>query len=129
MWSVIVVTLNEANKTILLLQEVVAGWTGGLLLEGQDDQILAAEQALLDTKTRIRDAKRRARLAETFEEQRGLQEDLKTLERQRRRQRQTIFDVEDEIEARRDQLIEALEERMKKKTLVHPLFRIHWQIV
>ena len=129
MWSVIVVTLNEANKTILLLQEVVAGWTGGLLLEGQDDQILAAEQALLGTKTRIRDAKRRARLAETFEEQRGLQEDLKTLERQRRRQRQTIFDVEDEIEARRDQLIEALEERMKKKTLVHPLFRIHWQIV
>ena len=129
MRSVIVVTLNAANKTILLLQEVVAGWTGGLLLEGQVDQILAAEQALLDTKTRIRDAKRRARLAETFEEQRGLQEDLKTLERQRRRQRQTIFDVEDEIEARRDQLIEALEERMKKKTLVHPLFRIHWQIV
>ena len=94
-----------------------------------DDQALAAEQALLDTKTRIRDAKRRASLAETVEEQRTLQEDLITLERQQRRQRQAIFDVEDEIEARRDQLIEALEKRMKKRTLVHPLLRIRWQIV
>jgi len=34
--------------------------------------------------------------------------------------------VEGEIEARRDQLIDALEERMKKKTLVHPLFRMRW---
>jgi len=35
MRPVIVVTLNEVIKTVLLLQEVVAGWTGGLLLEGQ----------------------------------------------------------------------------------------------
>jgi hypothetical protein len=91
--------------------------------------ILSAKQNLLDTKTRIQDAKRRARLAESVEEQRTLQEDLKTLERQQRRQRQSLFDVEDEIEAHRDQLIEALEKRMKKKTLVHPLFRIRWQIV
>ena len=80
----------------------------------------------MDTKTCIRDAKRRARLAETVEEQRALQEDLKNLERQQRRQRQAIFDVEDEIEARRDQLIEALEKRMKKEdlgafALSHPL--------
>lgn len=94
-----------------------------------DDQILSAEQALVDTKTRIRDAKRRARTAETVEEQRELQETLKTLERQQRRQRQEIFDVEDEIEERRDQLIAALEKRLKKKTLVRPLFRIRWQLV
>jgi len=37
--------------------------------------------------------------------------------------------VEDEIEVRRGQLIEALEKRMKQKTLIHPLSRIHWQIV
>ena len=94
-----------------------------------DDQILAAEQALVDTKTRIRDTKRRARMAETVEEQRELQEALKTLERQQRRHRQEIFDVEDQIEERRDQLIEALEKRIKQKTLVHPLFRIKWQLV
>jgi hypothetical protein len=44
------------------------------------------------------------------------------------RQRQQILDVEDEIEARRDQFIEALEKRLKQKTLVHPVFRIRWQL-
>ncbi|MES9950259.1 MAG: hypothetical protein ABW118_14980 [Candidatus Thiodiazotropha sp.] len=52
-----------------------------------------------------------------------------TTSRQQRRQRQEIFDVEDDIEEKRDQLIEALERRMKQKTLVHLLFRIRWEIV
>ncbi|MES9813224.1 MAG: hypothetical protein ABW161_09825 [Candidatus Thiodiazotropha sp.] len=52
-----------------------------------------------------------------------------TASRQQRRQRQEIFDVEDDIEEKRDQLIEALERRMKQKTLVHLLFRIRWEIV
>jgi hypothetical protein len=94
-----------------------------------DDQILAAEQSLIDTKIRIRDTKRRTRTAETVEEQKRLQEELKNLDRQQRKQRQEIFTVEDEIEVRRDQLIEALEKRLKQKTLVHPLFRIRWQLV
>ncbi|KAA6187003.1 ATP-dependent helicase [Thiohalocapsa marina] len=94
-----------------------------------DDQILAAEQALQDTKSRLKDTKRRARLAEQVEEQKALQEEIRTLERRQRRQRQAIFDVEDEIESKRDQLIDALERRLKQKTLVHFLFRIRWELV
>jgi predicted nucleic acid-binding Zn-ribbon protein len=93
-----------------------------------DDQILAAEQVLQDTKSRLKDTKRRARLAEKVEEQKALQEEIKTLERRQRRQRQEIFEVEDEIESKRDQFIEALERRLKQKTLVHLLFRIRWEI-
>lgn len=93
-----------------------------------DDQVLAAEQALQDTKSRLRDTKRRARLAERVEEQKSLQEETRNLERRQRRQRQEIFDAEDEIESKRDQLIEALERRLKQKTLVHFLFRIRWEI-
>ena len=91
--------------------------------------ILAAEQALQDTKSRLKDTKRRARLAEQVEEQKALQEEIKNLERRQRRQRQEIVDVEDEIESKRDQLIEALERRLKQKTLVHFLFRIRWELV
>jgi len=94
-----------------------------------DDQILAAEQVLEETKFKLRDAKRRSRQAETVVEQKDLQEEIKKLERIQRRHRQEIFDVEDQIEQRRDQLIEALEKRMKQKTVIHPLFRIRWQIV
>lgn len=41
-------------------------------------------------------------------------EGIKQLER---RQRQKIYDVEDEIEARRDELIEALERQMFKRSI------------
>jgi hypothetical protein len=37
--------------------------------------------------------------------------------------------VEDAIEARRDQLIEALEKRMHQKSSSHHLFRIRWRLV
>jgi hypothetical protein len=67
----------------------------------------------------IEDTKRRARLAERVEEQKSLQEEIKNLERRERRQRQEIFDMEGEIEWKRDQLIE---------TLVHLLFRVRWEL-
>lgn len=94
-----------------------------------EDQIHSAEQQLEDTKIKIRDTKRKARTAQTIEEQKQFQEELKSLERQQRRQRQAIFDVEDEIEQRRDDLIEALERRMHQKSTTHHLFRIRWQLV
>jgi integrase len=45
-----------------------------------------------------------------------------------RRQRQEIFDVEDEIESRRDALIDALEQQMHQKSSSHLLFRIRWRL-
>jgi len=112
--------LDENDQYFQREREKLENWA--------DDQILAAEQTLQDTKSRLRDSKRRARLSDTVEEQKQCQEEIKNLERRQRRQRQEIFDVEDEIEAKRDQLIEALERRLKKKTLVHLLFRIRWEI-
>lgn len=94
-----------------------------------EDQTLAAEQALHDTKARLKDAKRRARAAGTVEEQAAIQEEIKALERQQRRQRQEIFDVEDEIEAKRDALIAALERRLNQRSHSVRLFRIRWRIV
>ncbi|GAA3913912.1 SNF2-related protein [Luteimonas lutimaris] len=93
-----------------------------------DDQLLAAEQTLHDTKARLKDAKRRSRAASTVEEQAAIQEEIKALERQQRRQRQEIFDVEDEIEARRDALIAALEQRLNQSSSSVPLFRIRWRL-
>jgi ERCC4-related helicase len=94
-----------------------------------DDQIHSAEKQLQDTKDRIKDAKRRARVAETPQEQKIAQEELKELETRQRRQRQKIFEVEDEIEAQRDRFIEALERRMHQKSTTHHLFRIRWHLV
>ena len=94
-----------------------------------DDKILAAEQALQDTKAKLRGLKRDSRQAETVEQQHAIQRQIRDLERLQRRQRQQIFDVEDEIIEKRDQLIEALEQRMNQHTETARLFTIRWKVV
>ncbi|MEQ6344797.1 SNF2-related protein [Vibrio cyclitrophicus] len=94
-----------------------------------EDKVMAAEEALRDTKAQIRSLKREARHAQSVEEQKANQEQIKKLERQQRRQRSDIFDVEDEIADKRDELIAALEERMKQKTNVTELFTVRWSVV
>ncbi|WP_339671684.1 SNF2-related protein [Dasania marina] len=94
-----------------------------------DDKALSAEQALQDTKARIKALKRESRQALSMEEQQAAQKQLRELERQQRKQRQEIFDVEDEIMGKRDQLIEQLEQRLKQKTDVKELFTIRWRVV
>ena len=93
-----------------------------------DDKIAGAEQALYDTKAKIKGLKRESRQAQTLEEQKQLQEKIKTEERKQRRQRQEIFDVEDEILEKRDQLIDALEKRLNQNTKTEELFTIRWQV-
>ncbi|MCS3903861.1 SNF2 family DNA or RNA helicase [Methylohalomonas lacus] len=112
--------LDENNEYFQREREKLEQWA--------DDQIMAAEQTLHDTKIKIRDTKRRARTAATVEEQKQLQEELKRLESQQRRQRQEIFDVEDDIEKRRDELIAALEKRLQQRSVTHHLFRIRWEL-
>jgi ERCC4-related helicase len=93
-----------------------------------DDKILGAEQALTDTKNRMRALKREARTASTIEEQQKIQTEIRDLEKLQRRQRQEIFDVEDEIIDKRDELIDALEQRLKQTTHVDELFTIRWNV-
>ena len=93
-----------------------------------DDMEIAAAKELDDTKNQIRALNRQARLATTIEQQASLQEEIRGLEQKKRRLRQRIFDVEDEIAAKRDRLIEALERRMRQKTEVQPLFTVRWTV-
>jgi hypothetical protein len=93
-----------------------------------DDMVLAAEKELRDTKEQIKALNRQARQATTVDEQHQAQEKIKGLEKKKRRQRQRIFDVEDEIMEKRDVLIDALEKRMQQKTSSKPLFTIRWKI-
>jgi chromosome segregation ATPase len=100
----------------------------GQLENWADDMVLAAEKELRDTKEQIKALNRQARQATTVEEQHQFQEKIKDLERKKRRQRQRIFDVEDEIMEKRDSLIDALEKRMQQRTESIPLFTIRWTV-
>jgi hypothetical protein len=93
-----------------------------------DDMVLSAEKALKDTKEQIKALQREARHATTLEEQHAIQEKIRVLEKQQRRQRQEIFQVEDEIMAKRDELISKLEKRLAQKTETEILFMLQWSV-
>jgi hypothetical protein len=93
-----------------------------------DDMILSAEKALLDTKEQIKAMRRQCRQAATLEEQHELQQKIQSLEHQQRRQRQEIFQAEDEIMGKRDSLIESLERRLSQHCVTENLFAIRWSV-
>jgi superfamily II DNA or RNA helicase len=94
-----------------------------------EDMEVAAQKELDDIKRQIRDLQRRSRLSPTVEEQYNLQEEIRKLDRKKRTLRQRIFDIEDEIAEKRDRLVEALEKRMKQKTITTPIFTIRWRVI
>lgn len=94
-----------------------------------EDMVVAAEKDLSDTKAQIKAVRRQARLATTLDEQNQLQQKLRDLEKAQRRQRQQIFQIEDEIAEKRDELIDGLQKRMTQKTHSTHLFTIQWEVV
>lgn len=92
-----------------------------------EDRIASAEQALKDTK--LKGLKRLARMALSMEDAQRLQQDIRKTETEQRRQRQEIFAVEDEIEARRDALIAALQKRLHRASRNQSLFVVRWSVV
>lgn len=114
-------SLEQNNRHFQEARERLEKWA--------DDMVLAAEKELKDTKERIQVLQRQARLATTTEEHHTLQAQILDLEKQKRRHRQRIFDVEDEIMAKRDGLIEKLETRMQQRSAVEPLFTVRWSVV
>ncbi len=93
-----------------------------------EDMILAAERELHDTKEQIKAQNRACRQAATVQEQHVIQEKIRDLESKKRRLRQQIFNVEDEITAKRNTLIDALEKRLQQRTSSERLFTIRWTI-
>lgn len=94
-----------------------------------DDKVLAVEKNLRDTKEQIKAIKREARHATTLQEQKAIQENIKQLEQKQRKQRQEIFQAEDEIFAKRDELIDHLEKRLTQNTQRESLFMLRWQVI
>jgi hypothetical protein len=114
-------SLEANNKHFNEAREKLEKWA--------DDLVLAAEKALKDTKEQIKLLQRQARLATNLEEQHDIQQKIQKLEKQQRRQRQEIFQVEDSIIEKRDNLINALERRLTQKTESKPLFTIEWAVI
>jgi len=93
-----------------------------------DDQISNAEKALRDTKLRIRDLRNEAGKAASLADQGRILEEIAASEKKLRKLRQEIFDVEDEIGAKRDRLVGDLRAKLGQSEAIEILFKIRWSL-
>jgi hypothetical protein len=63
-----------------------------------------------------------------LEEKLALQKQQRQLESQRNKSRRELFDKQDEVDEKREQLIESLEGKLNKKTNTEELFIIQWSV-
>jgi hypothetical protein len=114
-------SLEENNKHFNQARERLDKWA--------EDMMLTVENELKETKDQIKRLNREARLASGLDEQHAIQQEVKKLEKKKRKQRMEIFEKEDQIEEKRDALIENLESRMTQNTEMKSLFTVAWEVI
>jgi ERCC4-related helicase len=109
---------ESGNERFKHAQDQVNQWA--------DDKIAAAEIALDTLRREIRAARRASDIAETVQLREEAERAVAELERKRRRLRRDIFDLEDEIEIKRKELIQGMRDRMAQKSECERLYTIRW---
>lgn len=94
-----------------------------------DDLKEGLEASIKELDKEIKEVRREAKIAPTLEEKLSLQKQQKQLESQRNKNRRELFDRQDEVDERREALIESLEGKLNKKTTLETLFTVRWSVI
>ena len=94
-----------------------------------EDKITAAEKELTDVKLQVRDLKREMRQVTDPKEQLRIQTTIQDLEKSKRRLRQRIFEVEDEILEQRDAIIADIKRKLQQDINIQEIFTVRWSVV
>jgi len=84
------------------------------------------ERELKELDREIKSTKKEARQASSLNAKVALHKKAKELERQRNDKRRRLFETQDEVDERKDSLIEDIEQRLKQRTEDVALFTIRW---
>ena len=93
-----------------------------------DDLKQGLEREIKDLDKEIREARKVAALAASLADKLNAQKNIKSLEKTRKERRKRLYDAQDEIDTRRDELIEKIEGQLSQKTDIAPLFTIRWHL-
>ena len=94
-----------------------------------DDLKESIERSIKELDKEIRQVRKDAKLAPTLEEKLELQKKQKKLETQRNKDRRELFDKQDEVDTRREEMIAAIEARLSKNLEEQSLFTVQWRVV
>lgn len=79
----------------------------------------------VDIKISKTNAKKILNLNEKLKAQRG----IKDMEKKRNEMRKKLYEAQDDVEGRKEKLIEQVESQLKQKSKLEPLFTIRWKVV
>jgi len=114
--------IGERNGRFLEVEaEKLEGWA--------DDLKLGLEREIKDLDRQIKEVRRGAAGALSLEDKLAGQKRIKTLEVQRKEKRRSLFDAQDEIDAKRDTLIAGIEAKLSQSADLRSLFTIRWRLV
>ena len=93
-----------------------------------DDLKLALERAIKELDRGIKECRTKGKGAATLAEKLEHQKLQRTLETTRDKKRRELFERQDEIQARRDQLIEELELQLRQEVDIHTVVASQWRL-
>ena len=94
-----------------------------------DDLKQGLEREIQEVDRQIRETKKLAALASTLAEKLDHQRAVKILETSRSQKRRSLFESQDNIELRRDDLIERTERQLAQKRTLIPIFVVRWELI
>lgn len=114
-------TVNDRNLTFFE-QEInkLDAWA--------DDLKDGLEESIKEIDKEIKQVRREAKIVPTLEEKLEFQKLQRNLEKKRNKSRRELFDKQDEVDERRETLIESLEHKLNKTTVVENLFSVQWAV-
>jgi len=93
-----------------------------------DDLKQGLEREINELDKEIRAARKVASLAASLAEKLEAQKQIKSLEQNRKERRKRLYEAQDEIDNRRDELIEQIEVQLGQHKSVRQLFSIRWRL-
>jgi adenine-specific DNA-methyltransferase len=114
--------LSERNIELLDAEaSKLDGWA--------DDLKVGLERELKDLEKQIKEARRQMRTALALESKVASQKEVKRIEALRNKKRISLFEAQDEIDNRREKLIDEIESNMNQGRALSELFLIRWSVV
>ena len=118
----ILARLSEKNAQLFESEmQKLEGWAGDLKE--------SLEHELKEIDRDIKDARREAQLAASLELKLDQHRRLKDLEKRRADKRRGLFEAQDAIDARKEQLLDQIQARLQQLTSTSEVFRIRWRLI
>jgi ERCC4-related helicase len=93
-----------------------------------EDLKVGLEREIKEFDRQIKEARKAAVAALTLEEKLAGQKKIKAIEAERGKRRRALFDAQDEIDRRRQQLINEIEGKLQQQVSSQRLFSVRWQV-